>query len=109
MLSTRLVPEEVNLFEPFLGDVVQRVSLVPTCKPRITVISPTINFNSYIPEHIRLTGGEDVERDLTSDRVGKAEVGKLLFENLHKFGSAAALLVPRFKVVTFLGTEIGVR
>jgi len=51
-----------------------------------------------------LTGGEDVKRDLTADRVGKAEVSEFLLEDLDKLGSASALLVPGLELVSLLGS-----
>ena len=63
------VTEKVNLGELFLRHVLECECLVPA-------------------------GGEDVERDLTADRVSQAEVGKLLLELLDEgFADAVRLYV----------------
>ena len=54
-----LVTEEMNLLEPFILDMVQRESLVP---------SYSSVFCSVRVRH-GLTSGEDIETDLTTDRV----------------------------------------
>ena len=56
---TCLVTEEMNLLEPFILDMVQRKSLVPSY--------PSV-LRSVIVRH-RLTSGEDIETDLTTNRV----------------------------------------
>lgn len=57
--GTCLVTEEMNLLEPFILDMVQRESLVPS-------------YSSVLCSDkagCRLTSGEDIETDLSTDRV----------------------------------------
>lgn len=82
---THLVAEEVDVGEALVGDVVERVGLVPACalaQVRCCILLPV------------RTVGEDVEADLTADREGQAEVSKLLSELLeHGLSDTVDLVV----------------
>jgi len=67
---TCLVTEEMNLLEAFILDMVQRESLVP---------SYSSVFCSVIVRH-GLTSGEDIETDLSTDRVCQVKMTEFLLE-----------------------------
>ena len=62
-----LVPEEMDLREPFVFNVSESVSLIPTM-------------------------GENVKGQLSTDRVCQGIVGEFLFEDLHESGSYTVFL-----------------
>lgn len=109
--SAYLVTEEVDLGEPFISNMPQRIGLVPPCShatqnPTNNIIyqRSVLQFQS-LPPRSALTSRENIETNLPPNRVRKAQMRKLLFQRLNKLGSAAGLLVPLFKVDTLLGAE----
>lgn len=90
MLVSRahLVSEEVNLGESLGFDVVQGVRLVPAYSEREARCQKT--HAAFLT--CRRTLGEHVKGDLATDRVGQAEMGKFLLEDLDHLGSNAGLL-----------------
>jgi hypothetical protein len=53
---------------------------------------------------LELTLWENVERDLSTDRVGEVEAGKFFLQGFDESGSAFGLLVPGLEFVSFLVT-----
>lgn len=78
----------MNLGESFGFDVIQSVSLVPTYDKRGRDVRPLMLCSGSDQR----TLGEHIKGDLTTDRVGQAEMGKFLLKDLDHFGSDAGLL-----------------
>jgi hypothetical protein len=56
---------------------------------------------------LELTLWENVERDLSTDRVSEVEAGKFFLQGFDESGSAFGLLVPGLEFVSFLVTVRG--